>query len=283
MVKEVKSEDIDAMADRLFELGIEFRRSGQMALAADMLRTGMRMVRSDMVLRNDRRDLKRANEQLTEKSETDVLTGAPNRAGFERVAIHEISEMRRFNNMEVAFAYVDLDGFKAVNDTFGHEMGDNVLKEVVKRLQESFRTTDIVCRIGGDEIVIIMPFEDNNQFHEDRATEWIRDALAGLYVWDQEGNQPYPIGASIGLVSSNDPTLEGWSEPHDIMSEMKKLADKRMYEDKWFNGQYTEENKHELFHPKNTRLELLRVKARADHQARQMLEGHLTSSDPSLN
>lgn len=270
---DITTDEVDAMVDGLFERGIRMRDSGDKAGASEMLRTGMRMFRNDFKLRMQHRDLKATNAELEAKSETDALTGLPSLAGFNRAMKHEISELRRFDSHGIALVYVDLDGFKAINDTFGHDMGDKVLKEVAKRLQESFRTTDIVCRIGGDELNVIMPFRDNNHFEPGQIKEFIRDALAGLYVWDEEGQQPYPIGASIGIASSRDPELEDISEVSDIMLALKKTADARMYQDKWRNGEYTEENKNALFHPKNERLEVLRVKARALHEAALAING----------
>lgn len=266
MPKELTPDEVDATADGLYEKATKIRDAGDHRTAFEMAIAGMRMVRNDIQHRLARRDLAEQNADLVEKSETDALTGLLNLNGYNRAMKHELAEMRRFDGHMVGLAYVDLDGFKAINDTFGHATGDKVLKDVAKRLEECFRTTDMVCRIGGDELVIIMPYKDNNHFPErEVVADWIRDSLSGLYEWDEENQEPYPIGASIGIVSTNDPEIRDLSEVDDLMVEMKKVADQRMYQDKWYNGEYTEENKHELFHPKNERLESLRLKAALDH------------------
>ncbi|MCB1682262.1 MAG: GGDEF domain-containing protein [Alphaproteobacteria bacterium] len=264
---EITADEVDAMVDSLYERGTRLRDAGDMEGAAHMLRTGMRMFRNDFNLRLQQRDLRKANAELEEFSETDALTGLLNLKGYRRAMKHELSEMRRFDGHVVGLAYIDLDGFKAINDTFGHQMGDKVLKEVARRLEETFRTTDIVCRLGGDEIAIILPYQDNNHFPDrEVVANWIRDSLAGLSVWDEEAQEAYPIGASIGFASTNDAELRDLSEPDDLMKTLIEEADKRMFQDKWLDGTYTDEDRYDLKHPKNARLEALRVKAVLEKQ-----------------
>ncbi len=276
MVKEVTSDDIDAMADDLFERGKQARISGDYASAAAMLRTGMRMMRSDIDLRREKSQLARDNAALQEEAETDALTGVPNRKGFYRFAQQELAESMRFEELVVALACVDLDGFKKINDTFGHDAGDELLKEVTRRLQEAFRDTDIVCRVGGDELFIILPYKNKSDFNPEEIAHKIREALADLYLWDdgkpsKEGEEPrtpdaYPIGASIGISSSNEPQVFNIDSPERKMELMSKIADQRMYQDKWRDGKYTDADREELFHPKNSRLEALRVKGHMHHE-----------------
>ena len=264
---EITADEVDAMVDSLYERGTRLRDAGDMEGAAHMLRTGMRMFRNDFNLRLQQRDLRKANAELEEFSETDALTGLLNLKGYRRAMKHELSEMRRFDGHVVGLAYIDLDGFKAINDTFGHQMGDKVLKEVARRLEETFRTTDIVSRIGGDELTVILPYQDNNHFPDrEVVANWIRDSLAGLAVWDEEGQEAYPIGASIGFASTNDAELRDLSEPDDLMKTLIEEADKRMFQDKWLDGTYTDEDRYDLKHPKNARLEALRVKAVLEKQ-----------------
>jgi diguanylate cyclase (GGDEF)-like protein/PAS domain S-box-containing protein len=93
----------------------------------------------------------------------DLLTGLPNRALLDdRIgqAIHLCDRMGRM----VAVCYLDLDGFKDVNDEFGHEAGDRLLKEVARRLQAGVRASDTVVRVGGDEFVLVLaPIEDHDE------------------------------------------------------------------------------------------------------------------------
>jgi diguanylate cyclase (GGDEF)-like protein/PAS domain S-box-containing protein len=120
----------------------------------------MRDIAGQMIgLRGIIRDVterKRAEETIRQMAHHDALTGLPNRKLFaDRFGI-AIAQGRR-NNKEVGIAMIDLDGFKDVNDTLGHDVGDLLLKSVSERLINSLRTGDTVARFGGDEFVLILP------------------------------------------------------------------------------------------------------------------------------
>jgi diguanylate cyclase (GGDEF)-like protein len=85
----------------------------------------------------------------------DVLTGLPNRMLFRDRLEHGIAQATR-HNWHLAVMFVDLDKFKDINDAYGHEVGDRVLKTVAERLKESTRNDDTVCRLGGDEFGFLM-------------------------------------------------------------------------------------------------------------------------------
>ena len=95
-------------------------------------------------------------EQIKYQAYHDGLTGLPNRRAFYE-KMHECILMAKRYQHIVAIMFVDLDGFKSVNDNFGHDIGDLLLKETGKRLQECVRETDIVARMGGDEFTLILP------------------------------------------------------------------------------------------------------------------------------
>lgn len=93
-----------------------------------------------------------ANEALLRhKAEHDPLTGIINRGGFDKMR-----QLMKNKNVPMALLLIDVDNFKQVNDTYGHETGDQVLKKVAKLLQDSFRSKDYAARIGGDEFAVIM-------------------------------------------------------------------------------------------------------------------------------
>ncbi len=97
----------------------------------------------------DRRTLER-------RATTDDLTGLPNRREFERLTDEALLAAERFNT-GVCVMLIDLNGFKQINDTLGHQFGDLVLRAAAKRLSEAIRDTDVVGRWGGDEFVILLP------------------------------------------------------------------------------------------------------------------------------
>lgn len=100
-------------------------------------------------------DLQIKNEELKQIAYHDTLTGLNNRAVFFASIRHALSRAIRNNKVMVLF-YIDLDGFKAINDTYGHDVGDEVLVIVSKRLKEIFRESDSIFRLGGDEFAVIM-------------------------------------------------------------------------------------------------------------------------------
>ncbi|MCD6581925.1 MAG: diguanylate cyclase [Desulfuromusa sp.] len=100
--------------------------------------------------------LSEANQKLGELASTDVLTGLSNRRHAMQILERLWAESIE-NNMPLACIMIDADGFKEINDSYGHDAGDTVLCELAKELQYAVRTDDIVCRLGGDEFLIICP------------------------------------------------------------------------------------------------------------------------------
>jgi diguanylate cyclase (GGDEF)-like protein len=92
----------------------------------------------------------------------DALTGLPNRSLFSKLLAEAIGDSRR-HGRPLAVAFLDLDRFKQINDTLGHEAGDQLLKEVAARLNAGVRTDDTVARLGGDEFVVLLPDIDERQ------------------------------------------------------------------------------------------------------------------------
>lgn len=108
------------------------------------------------------RELERRIASLERLAVTDPLTGLLNRRGIRRALQGALSAARRYGEQGVLIS-IDLDGFKFVNDTYGHAVGDKVLKQVARILSEGVRETDSVGRVGGDEFVVILtraPWED---------------------------------------------------------------------------------------------------------------------------
>ncbi|TCR92225.1 GGDEF domain-containing protein [Rhizobium sp. BK376] len=153
---------------------------------------------------------------LLESARTDFLTGLPNRAGFE-VEVTERLSLERTGTSDLALVYIDLNGFKPVNDTMGHAAGDEVLKTIASRLRENFRSGDYIARVGGDEFVILLDVETPKMaglLHDlEVAAERIFKPIAveGLVA---------DVGAAVGVA---------FLQPDDTSVSFTKRADSYMY------------------------------------------------------
>ena len=94
-------------------------------------------------------------EQTQEQSLTDVLTGLPNRRYLDRQLSQELARVHRHGG-QVSVLVLDMDGFKQINDEFGHQAGDRALKEVAHTLRASLRVYDLCARFAGDEFVVVL-------------------------------------------------------------------------------------------------------------------------------
>jgi diguanylate cyclase (GGDEF)-like protein/PAS domain S-box-containing protein len=148
-----------------------------------------------VVLLHDVTELRGIARQMSYQASHDALTGLVNRREFER-RLQESLEVARTGAQTHVLCYLDLDRFKAVNDTSGHMAGDNMLREVAALVKDAVRDSDTVARIGGDEFAMLLvgcPLEKAIQIAEDVSTA-IRDYR---FVWK---DKIFAIGVSIGLV-----------------------------------------------------------------------------------
>jgi diguanylate cyclase (GGDEF)-like protein/PAS domain S-box-containing protein len=157
----------------------------------------------------------------------DTLTGLPNRSKFYKSANQTI-EKNKLTTGQFGLCYLDLDGFKLVNDTYGHDAGDEVLRVVAKRLENAVRKGDLACRLAGDEFVLfIEPVQDKTQLAElsSRVIESIQKPIAYKGI-------TLSVGVSIGV------TIAYYNEEKDIDYVLKE-SDQAMYEAKLSGkGQY---------------------------------------------
>jgi diguanylate cyclase (GGDEF)-like protein len=137
--------------------------------------------------------LREAYLSASESSRSDFLTGLANRREFFAVAEQERLRAARYGQC-ISVAYMDLDGFKEVNDKLGHSAGDAILMDVANELRKNLRAIDMVARMGGDEFVILLPETDAPSARA--AIEKLRIILLDL---SRERN--WPVTYSIGLIT----------------------------------------------------------------------------------
>jgi len=137
---------------------------------------------------------KKQQEQLHHMANYDPLTNLPNRNLYMTLA-QQILGLAKRNGSKAVVAFLDLDGFKGVNDNYGHEMGDRILKQVAGRLEEHLRQSDTVARIGGDEFVLLLSDVDDKE-DVDPLLERILSSLKEPF---KVNNIYIMIGASIGV------------------------------------------------------------------------------------
>ncbi|WP_161484650.1 PAS domain S-box protein [Kosmotoga arenicorallina] len=137
--------------------------------------------------------LKEQQKMLEFSSTHDALTGLPNRRFLFEHASQQFALAKRHGKF-LSVLYMDLNGFKIINDTFGHEIGDILLKRVSYRLKDSIRESDIVARLGGDEFVFLLPDTDVSG-----ATETVKRVLENLEKPFEISNKELKISASFGI------------------------------------------------------------------------------------
>jgi diguanylate cyclase (GGDEF)-like protein len=172
-----------------------------------------------VLLQSEINERKAAAERIQYLAYYDSLTGLPNRRMFSELLSRSISHARRHEN-HLAVLFIDLDRFKTINDTLGHEAGDSLLNEIAKRLKGSLREHDIVARLGGDEFVVLLP-EVTEETHVSAVAQKILTAIGRpLVLLGQE----FRITASVGITTY---PKDGADEPT-----LMKNADVAMYQAK---------------------------------------------------
>lgn len=163
----------------------------------------MELSASEMVLGGQRyfvgivRDIterKLAEEKIAHLAHYDYLTGLPNRALFLDKLAHSLSLAKR-NKFKVAVLFLDLDGFKKVNDTLGHDTGDLLLQGVSVRLKEAIRASDTAARVGGDEFILVL----NEIGTDENAAFMANKIIAALAAPFELNGQRCNVGGSIGI------------------------------------------------------------------------------------
>jgi two-component system, cell cycle response regulator len=149
---------------------------------------------------------------------TDALTGLHNRRYMES-HLATLAERASARGKPLALMILDIDFFKAINDTYGHDAGDDVLREFAVRIRKSIRGIDLACRYGGEEFVIVMP--ETDQHVAGMVAERLRRSIAGEKFAIDDGAKRIDVTISIGLS-----VLERKGEP---VADLLKRADKALY------------------------------------------------------
>jgi len=158
---------------------------------------------------------KQLENKLYELAHYDALTGLPNRRYFIDM-LYAYEELYMVRKQDFALLYMDLDGFKNINDTMGHDKGDLLLIEVGKRISDCINDNDMVARIGGDEFVMVQANVENEEQVENRKRKILEQFKEEFMI----AGQNCPIGVSIGYT-----IYSSVSNVPDLMRE----ADQRMY------------------------------------------------------
>ena len=195
-------EDDGALVDA-FEAGADDFMSKPLRpkVLAARLRAGQRVIKLQQAIERDREEIRRfaaelavTNSKLQQVALTDFLTGFPNRRyGMGRLQQEWAASER--NGHPLACMVADVDLFKQVNDAHGHDAGDVVLKRVAAALRESVRTEDVICRVGGDEFLIICP--DSDLASALIVAERVRVAVSRMEI--VAGNATIHSSLSIGV------------------------------------------------------------------------------------
>src|SRR5581483_8202100 len=178
----------------------------------------LEQLKGDLERKVDERtqELQEANRELDRLSNIDPLTGVFNRRHLDEAMAVETERAKRYG-IKTALVIFDLNGLKAINDLFGHLMGDRALKEAAQLLQRAARKTDIVARFGGDEFVVIMP-------HTTHVAYFVKRVEAAIKAWNSaEERPPFELSMAVGFATAGRGVELGMA---------LRDADRAMYENK---------------------------------------------------
>ncbi|HQK26081.1 MAG TPA: GGDEF domain-containing protein, partial [Synergistaceae bacterium] len=167
----------------------------------------------------------RLRERLEVEAVSDALTGLFNRRGFFKIAPGRLSLAERMDLAVVCF-FADLDNFKQVNDLLGHEEGDQVLREAAEVLKKTFRESDLLARIGGDEFAVLMVQDRGEKWDGESACAQVKARLErNLELCHGRSSRPYRLAMSVGFAVAQ--KVQGIS-----LDALVAEADGKMYENK---------------------------------------------------
>jgi two-component system cell cycle response regulator len=161
----------------------------------------------------------RMQAELRQQALVDELTGLRNRRGFMTLAEPQLNLARR-SGYPVTLLFIDLDGMKSINDVHGHAEGDRALKDTAMLLEQSFRISDLLARMGGDEFCALLP--DCSEDDREAAVGRLREHLE---AHNERRSRPYQLSLSIGGTTRR-------PDDERPVTQLIEAADRSMYEEK---------------------------------------------------
>lgn len=190
----------------------------EVAMTVSPLRDASGHIAGTSTIALDITERKRIEAHTRALAVTDELTGLHNRRGFTAIAEQQLKLARR-SRAPLHLGFIDMDGMKAINDQFGHAVGDEALKDTADLLRASFRDSDLLARVGGDEFLVLAVGAD------DKTMERVQERLfAAVIKHNLEAQRPYALSLSLGMVACD---VES-----GFLDQMIEEADRRMYQAK---------------------------------------------------
>ena len=200
----------------------------EVAMTVSPLRDASGHITGTSTIARDITEIKRMEAHTRALAVTDELTGLHNRRGFTAIAEQQLKLARR-SRAPLYLGFIDMDGMKAINDQFGHAVGDEALKDTADLLRASFRDSDLLARVGGDEFLVLAVGAD------DKTMERVQERLfAAVIKHNLEAQRPYALSLSLGMVACD---VES-----GFLDQMIEEADQRMYQAK---GQKRRADRHD--------------------------------------
>ncbi|MFW6134948.1 MAG: GGDEF domain-containing protein [Elusimicrobiota bacterium] len=168
------------------------------------------------------KEIEEEKRSITHFASTDLLTGIYNRRMGMELLGKEIKAAKRRNSF-LSICFLDVDGLKEINDQYGHQEGDRLLIKISETIKNNIRGSDIFCRMGGDEFLVILP-----DSKEEEAEEVWQRIIIGFNNVNQTKEFPYSLQVSHGIVEFQ----KGFFEEGKEIDGLIELADKKMYQEK---------------------------------------------------
>ena len=180
-----------------------------------------RLIEEISLLRGKVARLQERVEQLDQLAHLDSLINLPNRRGFMRELERLIARVDRYG-INAAMLFVDLDGLKMINDTFGHRAGDEALIQVANLLSKGVRHSDVVARIGGDEFGILLESSDESAAQETAAR--LIDQISACELLHDGEPLPLSIAVGVGMIDALDTAQAVMDRADEAMYARKAAA-----------------------------------------------------------